>query len=249
MAMVGAADKHWDIDLVVFDKDGTLIDFHWLWGQRVRAATDAVTRSTDTPFALRTDIFAALGYDPTSSLTRADAPLAVAPMEKLSTLVAGVLYRNGIGWHEAEELVAQTFAPALGTTPDSDQIRAHGNLRALFTELKSAGIRIALLTTDNRAATEATLPILGVEALVDAVICGDDPVAAKPSPVPLLKLGRQFSVHPDRIMMVGDTVCDMMTGRNAEVGCCLAVRTGASEQEALAACAHAVVDSVHDIRV
>lgn len=249
MARLAVGQQSWDIDLVVFDKDGTLIDFHWLWGHKARQAVAAVTRELPDHPQLSARIFSTLGYDPDAGATSADAPLAVAPMAKLSTLVAVVLYQHGLGWHAAEELVERKFTTTLGSVPIADQVRGLGDVRGLFQALRTAGVRIALLTTDDRASTLATLPYLGVDELVDAVMCGDDAVPAKPSAEPLLKLARDLAVSPDRTMMVGDTVCDMMTGLKAAVGSRVGVLTGATERQALEACADLVTDSIHDIRV
>ena len=42
MAELQVGGKTFDIDVVVFDKDGTLIDFHLMWGSRAKEAVDAL---------------------------------------------------------------------------------------------------------------------------------------------------------------------------------------------------------------
>ena len=58
-ALAGALDG---IDLVVFDKDGTLIDFHAMWGGWARRARRRLDGATRRPVA--GDVFATIGFDP-----------------------------------------------------------------------------------------------------------------------------------------------------------------------------------------
>jgi len=93
------------------------------------------------------------------------------------------------------------------------------------------------------------LPILGIEPYVAGMVCGDDPVANKPAPDALLRLSRDCGVPLARIMMVGDTIGDMMMGGSAGVGCRVAVLSGAAGAEALTPHADAVLRSIDEIRV
>ena len=79
------------IDLVVFDKDGTLVDFHAMWGGWARDLGVRLDGATRRPVS--GDVFAAIGYDPTSERVRAGAPLAVATMAEIQEVVAAVVRR------------------------------------------------------------------------------------------------------------------------------------------------------------
>ena len=48
------------------------------------------------------------------------------------------------------------------------------DLPALFDTIRSGGRRIAVVTTDDRAPTDATLRALGIRTQVEAMVCGDD---------------------------------------------------------------------------
>ncbi|MFQ5645281.1 MAG: hypothetical protein ACE5FQ_16530 [Thiogranum sp.] len=49
-------------------------------------------------------------------------------------------------------------------------------MAGLFRWLTQAGIQIAIATSDNRAATEATLSLLNVKERVNLLVCGDDKI-------------------------------------------------------------------------
>lgn len=58
-------------------------------------------------------------------------------------------------------------------------------------------IQIAICTADSRTGTMRTLQALGVEHLVDLVVCGDDQGSQpKPQPDNALYICRQLGVEP-----------------------------------------------------
>ncbi len=233
MARIGLGAVVRDIELAVFDKDGTLIDFHHLWGRKAVLAVEAVVAWAGADRALAGRLYQGIGFDPQTGRPEANGPLAVTSMAKLYT----------------EHAAHAHFAGGLGALPTADLVRPAGDVAGLFRLLAEAGVKIAIVTSDDRAATAATLPILGIEPYVAGMVCGDDPVANKPAPDALLRLSRDLGVPLTRIMMVGDTIGDMMMGGSAGVGCRVAVLSGAAGADALTPHADAVLRSIDEIRV
>jgi phosphoglycolate phosphatase len=249
MARIAVGPLVREIDLVAFDKDGTLIDFYHLWGRRARVAVAAVTERAGGDVELAARLYRSIGYDPARDRAAADGPLAIASMPKLYTICATVLYQHGLSWHEAEAIAQDAFAGALGAIPTADQVRPLGDPRGLFRRLAGAGVKIALVTSDDRAATAATLGLLGLADHVAAMVCGNDPIPNKPAPDALRHLEERLGVPAARMMMVGDTVGDLETGRNAGIGCCVGVLSGTGREEQLGWRADAVIASIDEIRV
>ncbi|MFQ5421810.1 MAG: HAD family hydrolase [Anaerolineae bacterium] len=129
------------------------------------------------------------------------------------------------------------------------QVQPIGDVSSAIARLAQAGVRIAIITSDDRAATEATLPLLGIAGLVDVLVCGDDDVPNKPAPDALWQMGRQFDVDPAQMLMVGDTAGDMIFGRNAGVSGCIGIRGGAGDPFKLSHHANSIVDSINCIEV
>ncbi len=235
--------------LVVFDKDGTLIDFHHLWGQKARLWVETLARQVSGGEALQQALSHGLGYNPAINRVVNDGPLAVASMPKLHTIAAAILYQHGLHWHEAEQHVQASLEASIGKLPTGNLIKLRGDVAGLFQQLTQAGIQIAIITSDDRAATEATLPLLSIEGQISLLVCGDDEIPNKPAPDAIWHIGSRLGVDPAHIMMVGDTASDMITGANAGVGCCVGILHGAGDQAALAAHADVVLDSIDEIQV
>ena len=238
-----------DVDLVAFDKDGTLIDFYHLWGHKAQRCVDALMQQVEGNPELGAQLYKSLGYDTETNRAASDGPLATAPIPKIKTIATTVLYQHGFGWDDAEKHVRESFALGMDAIPTADLIRPLGDVAELCRQLIHISVQVAIVTTDDRAATEATLPLLGIAEHVDAVVCGNDQMLTKPEPDAILHLTEHLGIDPTRMMVVGDTVADMLMATHAEVGCRVGVLTGVSDRATLAAHADIIIDSIEDISV
>jgi phosphoglycolate phosphatase-like HAD superfamily hydrolase len=103
-----------------------------------------------------------------------------------------------------------------------------------------------IATSDDRAPTVRTLAALGIDRLVDDVLCADDGIAGKPAPDMVHAACSRLGITPDRTAVVGDSPADVAMGRAAGAGLVIAVRTGVGTDADLTA-ADVVVDSVGDL--
>ena len=229
------------IDLVVFDKDGTLIDFHAMWGGWARSIGDRLDGATRRPVA--GDVFAAIGFDPSTGRVLAGAPLAVATMAEIREVVAAVVRRWCPSVAAARQAVEAAWFepdPAATAVPLAD-------LPALFAALRAEGRTIAVATTDDRAPTEASLRALGIRGDVSAIACGDDGVGVKPDPAMLLALCATVGIPPERTAVIGDTPADLAMGRAAGAGRVIGVLSGVGGRAELAPRSDAVLESVAEL--
>lgn len=229
------------IDLVVFDKDGTLLDFEAMWGGWAAELGRRLEAATKRPVA--GDVFAAIGFDPVSEHVRPGSPLAIATMGQLEEVVAAVIRRwcpNVAAARRAVETAWFEPDPVATAVPTAD-------LGGLFEALVGDGRRIAVATTDDRAPTEATLRALGLRQFVSALACGDDGVGVKPDPAMVLAICRALGTEPARTAVVGDTPADLAMGRSAGLGRVVGVLTGVGSREDLEPLADALLESVGEL--
>lgn len=235
-------------DLVIFDKDGTLIDFAQLWAAKTVAAVEALNGYAGGDTGLRHALYATLGYDPDAARFDAHSPVLTAPVAKLHTIAAAVLYRHGWGWLAAELLVAAHFAPAMDAAFSRAMVRPTADLPALFGGLTAAGVKLAVITSDDHAPTATTLEWLGVAAQVGFLAGADDPYPHKPAPDAVWAACRALDADPAATALVGDSTTDLEMARRAGVGLRVGVCTGLMDAATLAPHAHVVLASVGAIR-
>lgn len=229
------------IDLVVFDKDGTLISFEGMWAGWARQLGSRLEIATRRPVA--GDVFAAIGYDPVEDRVLPGGLLAAGTMAGIEERVAAVLRRWCPSVAAARRILAEAWFE-----PDPVELAIPlADLTGLFEALRATGRRIAVATTDDRRPTEATLAGLGLAASVDAVVCGDDDGPIKPDPAVLHDLARRVGVRVERTAMVGDTPADLEMARAAGAGRSIGVASGVSAPAALAPHADLVLATVGDL--
>jgi phosphoglycolate phosphatase-like HAD superfamily hydrolase len=230
------------IDLAIFDKDGTLIDFHFMWSDWVRLLADGLAATTGDR-SLDEIVYATMGVDRETGRVSPHGALAATPMARIRDALIAAVTTAGIPAPAARRAVAVAWHG-----PDPVALaRPLVDLGALFRGLRAAGTRIAVATSDDREPTERTLAHLGVADLVAGVACADDGRPVKPRPDAVLWLCRELGVPPARAAVIGDSPADLAMGRAAGVGLVVGVLTGVGDEGALRAHADVVVPSVADL--
>jgi pyrophosphatase PpaX len=84
-------------------------------------------------------------------------------------------------------------------------------------EIKAAGIQTGLVTSKNRQGALRGLKLVGLEALMDVLVCADEVTNPKPHPEPVEKGMALLGADPATTVYVGDSVHDMVSGRAAGV--------------------------------
>jgi HAD superfamily hydrolase (TIGR01549 family) len=228
------------IELVVFDKDGTLIDFQAMWGGWVRTLAADLSRSTG--LELSGVLFDLLGVDRTTGLVHSHGLLAATPMARIREVVVEAVAALGLGNAEAESAVAAAWR-----APDPVEL-AHPltDLPRLFDRLAAKGITVAIATSDNREPTQRTLEALGVADRVAALVCADDELRVKPAPDGVLRICALTGIPPDRTAVVGDSPVDLAMGHAAGVRQVIGVLTGVGDRASLGS-ADLLLDSIGDL--
>ena len=226
------------IDLVIFDKDGTLIDFGPMWSGWAETLGRSLEEATGR--RIEPQLYAMLGYDPVTRTVLPGGGLAATPMARLRERSAAVLAEAGVDGTTAERALDASWH-----APDPIELaRPLTDLPALFGRLRAGGLRLAIATTDDREPSVRTLEALRVSAAIEAMVCADDGIPVKPAPDMVLHLCDILGVAPGRTAVVGDAPADLRMARAAGVGLVVGVLTGVGGRPDLEPLADVVADSV-----
>lgn len=207
------------------------------WARELGAGLEAAVRRPVSP-----DVFAAIGFDPVTGKVQPRAPLAIATMDEIAATVEAVMRR----WCPSAA-AARRAVEGAWSVPDPVALAVPlVDLPALFGHLRADGKRLAVVTTDDRAPTDATLRHFGVRDIVEALVCGDDGFPTKPEPDAVWAVCQAYQVQPERIAVIGDSPADIAMGRSAGAGLVIGVRSGLGEDADLAD-ADLLIDSVRDL--
>jgi phosphoglycolate phosphatase len=222
---------------IVFDKDGTLIDFEKTWVPALlggaKALADTVGRGDMAGVMLD-----AVGRDPDSGRIIAGTLLASGTTDVVAGRWCDIVpelppVAEVIEWLD-DYWTRETLKNLHPVTP----------LRPLLKGLRDNGQRIGLATNDAERAAHLTLEKLGISDLFDQVHGYDSGYGAKPEPGMILEFCRVVGMEPSEVAMVGDSPADLNAGRAAGCGMVIAVLTGASDTDLLAPLADRVLPSI-----
>lgn len=214
--MIEVAGHRFDVGAVAFDKDGTLLQVDRLWVGVLRRWIEAIADAAEAPGLARP---LRIALDINEDHTFAPNGLAhCGTTADARAAAVAVLTAHHI--RRPEQIVGGVSAGEL----DPADVVPLGDVVSTLAALKQAGLRLAVVTADDRLPTLRHLDILGVTRLLDHVICGDDlDIAPKPSGDALRWIADTAQMPVHRIAMVGDSATDIETGRNAGAGVCIGV--------------------------
>jgi phosphoglycolate phosphatase len=222
---------------ILFDKDGTLIDFRSQWMPAYRAAVDMLSAGDQ---GLADRLLRLGGYDPAEDRLDPASPLACGTNRQIVEIWA-----KGLGVVMTEALfqrVQDVFHEVA-----SANARPVTDLKALFGRLKGRGLFLGIATTDSTATAKANIESFGVSDLVDFVAGADAGHGVKPEPGMLLAFCAAGGFAPEETAMVGDSLVDVAMGRNAKAGLVVGVTSGVTPRTALEPLADLVLESVAEI--
>ncbi len=234
----GTGDPLDGIDLIVFDKDGTLIEFDLMWGGWVDDIAGKLEASTG--LALRDGLYELLGVDAETGLVYWHGLMAATPMARIREAIEAFVAAAGAG-----ETSARAAVEAAWYAPDPVGLaRPVTDLPALLRRLRARVRVFAVATSDDRAPTERTLASLGIAEEMATLACADDGIPNKPAPDPVLRICERVGVAPDRTAVVGDSPADLRMGRAAGAARVIAVLTGVGDEATLAPLSDVVLPSI-----
>ncbi|MEM7074274.1 MAG: HAD family hydrolase [Pseudomonadota bacterium] len=221
------------VDALLFDKDGTLFDFHKSWS---RWAADLIEDLCAGDPALRARLADAMHFDIEGARFLETSPVIACTNREVAECVALGLGRADVDAIEAKLMRSAAIAPQAPVVP----------LGPLFEDFASRNLKIGLMTNDAEIVARAHLDNAGIASHFDLVIGFDSGHGAKPAPDPLLVFARAVAVPPARVAMVGDSTHDLMAGRAAGMQT-IAVLTGTAQAQDLAPYADTVLPDIGHI--
>ena len=224
------------IKAILFDKDGTLLDFDKSWEPVNRRACHFAARGDE---AIARACMVACGMDPETGKVKPDSLFAASSTGEIATAMieVGAPFDREALTAALDRFFIQGAADAVAIT----------DLPSLFARLKARGLRLGIASSDNEASIRLMIERKGIVEFVDFVAGYDSGHGVKPGPGMLTAFAEVTGLEPDAILMVGDNLHDMHMARNAGAGLAVAVLSGTGNREGLAKLADHVLESVDDL--
>jgi phosphoglycolate phosphatase len=215
---------------LVFDKDGTLFDFHRTWSAWCAGLIRDLTGGE--PERTRA-LAAAFGFDMQRTAFRKSSPVIAGTMEVIVRAARGVL-------PDLDEPALRRHI--LQSAAGHAQVEAVP-LRPLLDRLRAAGYTLGIATNDAEIPARAHLDAAGIVDRFAFIAGYDSGHGQKPGTGMLEAFCRATTLRPGDCAMIGDSSHDLVSGRAAGMTT-VAVLTGIAEADDLAALADVVLPDI-----
>lgn len=238
-----------NIKAVLFDKDGTFINSHIYWGEIIKRRIHAVMQHFEIKEDLFDSLCSSLGLDTKTGLLIKEGPIAIFSREVVITSLINKLKECGVSSNSStiEEIfkkVHENFLPDI-----YNYVKIIEDAKILFDKLKNVEIKLAVVTSDMHANTDAILKHLGLEKYFDLVIGKDDCSKAKKTGEPAKIALKKLNVKAENTISVGDAEMDYLMAKNAGLKGSILVATGQTPLEELLDYTPTSVEKLKEVQV
>ena len=224
------------IKAILFDKDGTLLDYAKSW---LPVNRDLALFAARGDAALADRLLRGCGMDPDTGHVVPDSLLAAGSTAEVAEGL--VAFGSPMDVEElTRELDAMFAAGAMRAVAVTD-------LAVFFAGLKEKGYYLGVASSDNERSIRATAERFGFTPFLDYVAGYDSGYGVKPEPGMLLGFCAAVGVAPHEVAMVGDNNHDMHMGRAAGAGLNVAVLTGTGSRESLSAASDHCLNDITEL--
>ncbi len=221
---------------ILFDKDGTLLDFEATFGPAFAAVARELAGGDEVKAG---EMSSAAGFDLATGRFMPGSIAIAGTSNDLASIVA--------------PFVGGPIDPALARRIDDMFVQHTRSTAAAFdgvddvlTGLRTMGLNLGIATNDSEEGARAHAEIAGIHGHFTYFAGYDSGHGAKPGPGMVLAFAEHCASLPSQIVMVGDTLHDLHAARAAGA-VAVAVTTGLALREELAPHADYVIDNLVEL--
>jgi len=219
------------VGLVIFDKDGTLIELYPYWSQMVALRARLISEAIGLEGQQVEGLKWALGVDGKAGRLRPDGPVGLKKREIV--IKAATDYLEGIGHQDTLRLCEEAFerADEVSSRDLRRFVRPIPGAVTLVRALHEHGCRVALATVDVSRRARLAMEFMGASDTLDLIVGGEAVSRSKPDPEMIHIILDRLGVDRSQAVMVGDALNDVQMGLNAGLKASIGVLTGFATAE------------------
>lgn len=222
------------MEWILFDKDGTLIEFDKSWE---KVGVRLVDQFFDAfPIENKETAHRQLGI--IDGAINPSSVMGSGSLEDIVNAFGNLAGKDVSDW-------TRTTSQKLIDTREPEHKWIDG-VYDTIQQLKNQGYKIGIVTSDTKKGTLQFLEATQSRDLFDLIISTETHAAEKPDPKVLDPLFDAYDVKPENVAIIGDTNNDMKTATNANLGLAVGVLSGIAKKDELVD-ADVIVDDASQI--
>jgi len=222
--------------IVLFDKDGTLIDIHHYWVSMIKIRSALIVERYFSDHrscnSIHCELVDAMGVNSTTGKMKSEGPVGIKPRPFIVNVAAEVVRLHGTNisndememlFAEVDRQTSENMLPLLRLLPGALE---------LLENLKQHRVLMALVSTDITSRARMAMETLKLDHFFNIILGGDSVANTKPLPDLALKAMSECRSHASGAVVIGDHPVDIEMGESAECGLNIGVLTGLSARDA-----------------
>ena len=221
-----------DIELVIFDKDGTLFDLHQYWSFVIIERAKYFSNMFSHPESdfIYSELLSSMGLVENNKINNV-GPVGVRSRNFIIKLVYRIINDKDAnidikdiekGFVVVDSIVDHNFKSLIEKLPGVDD---------LLLSLKESGCLIALATTDVSQRAIKALKYSQISNFFDYIIGSDNVMHTKPDSEMVDKILSKLNiVDRNNVVLIGDSITDLNTAINSNISF-IGTMTGSSSDE------------------
>lgn len=231
-----------EIDGVIFDKDGTLMEFQSFWLPVTYRVISKLCNEYELNLLIKKECIDALGIDEKERIDP-EGQLAIGTYATISTSLQNVLLRHdkNVQSYQFQKEITQWFEE------ESKKQTCHftTDLKQLCDYLHEKNIHVAVATTDNLEVTKKCLNQGNMN--VEVISASDSSIPKKPDLRLIQYLAENWNTTCEKIVMIGDTPNDLRFAKKAGAKT-IGVLSGVSKEQLLLPYADCILNNIGELR-
>jgi phosphoglycolate phosphatase len=221
---------------ILFDKDGTLLDYDASW-LPVNRELASIAAQGDPALADR--LLIACGMDPVTGHIVPDSLIAAGNTRQISEglVAAGSKVELDALTVELDALFSRAADLSVPVT----------DLSGFFRRLHARGYKLGVASSDNERSIRHIAARFGFIDHIDYVAGYDSGFGTKPEPGMVLGFCQATGLRPEQVAVVGDNNHDLHMGHNAGVGLKVGVLTGTGSRDSLMAASDYCLNDITEL--
>lgn len=237
------------VRLVIFDKDGTLMDLYKYWSNMVEYRVEFARKRFVFDDIQKASIMYAMGIDLVNKKLRSAGPVGIKKREIVMAVMKDSL--SAMGFACTDDFCAEVFKKAdqMSLEHLSEIVKPLKGMHELINTLHEQGCYIAIATTDKTERAKLAVKFLNISDKVD-IIVGEDMVKNhKPYPDMINLILEKLQISKDNAVMVGDAVADIEMADSAGLKASIAVLSGIAVRDRFIGKTNYIVEDISQIAV
>ena len=230
------------IDGVIFDKDGTLMEFQSFWLPVTYRVISRLYNEYGLDALIKKECINALGIDENDCIDP-EGQLAIGTYATISTSLQNVLLGHGknVQSYQFQKEMTQWLEE------ESEKQTCHftTDLKQLCDYLHEKNIHVAVATTDNLEVTKKCLNQGNMN--VEVISASDSSIPKKPDLRLIQYLAENWNTTCEKIVMIGDTPNDLRFAKKAGAKT-IGVLSGVSKEQLLLPYADCILNNIGELR-